>query len=133
MSPFITLPSGQQNALFPGRQHSTCNDTAELEAIRFVRSLGIRSHLKGYCYLITAIVLGKTKPELLGSLTRSLYPAVAELYRTTPSAVERNIRSAVQSAAAHDPERMQSVFYYKTGKPYISEVLALALDSSRPM
>ncbi len=128
MSPFITLPSEQPSALFPGRHSITHTDAAELDAIRFVRSLGIRAHLKGYCYLITAIVLGKTRPELLRSLTHALYPAVAELYRTTASAVERNIRSAIQSAAVHDPERMQSVFYYKTGKPYISEVLALALE-----
>ena len=131
MSPIVSLSAEQQTeALFlfnaaPQTEH------IESAATQFVRKLCIRSHLKGYPYLITAIVLGKRNPHLLSSLTNLLYPAVAAVYRTTPVAVERNIRFALESAARHDPEQMQSVFYYHTKKPYISEVLAVAMETIR--
>ena len=132
MSPLISTPAARpEHALFPGKQNVRPDRAAELAATAFVRKLCIRSHLKGYSYLITAIVLGKRHPHLLSSLTRLLYPAIAAIYRTTPAAVERNIRTAIELAAAHDSEHMQSVFYYRTKKPYISEVLALALDTIR--
>jgi len=119
-----------EQTMFSGVNH--CNHArTELAATMFVRKLRIRSHLKGYAYLITAIVLGKNNPQLLHSLTSQLYPAVAAVYNTTAAAVERNIRTAIDLAAATDPERVQAVFYYHTRKPYISEVLALALETIR--
>ena len=131
MLPIISLSVEQRTeVLFP---HNTASPVEYIEsaAIQFVRKLCIRSHLKGYSYLITAIVLGKRNPYLLSSMTNLLYSAVAEIYHTTPNAVERNIRSAIESAARHNPEQMQSVFYYHTKKPYISEVLALAVETIR--
>ena len=129
MSP-ITLFSAEQRTevLFPQNNGLPIERTV-LAAKQFVRKMCIRSHLRGYSYLITAIVLGKKEPYLLSSLTNLLYPAVAEIYHTTPNAVERNIRSAIESAARNDPEQLQSVFYYHTRKPYISEVLAVAMET----
>ena len=131
MSP-ITLFSAEQRTevLFPQNNGLPIERTV-LAAKQFVRKMCIRSHLRGYSYLITAIVLGKKEPYLLSSLTNLLYPAVAEIYHTTPNAVERNIRSAIESAARNDPEQLQSVFYYHTRKPYISEVLAVAMETLR--
>ena len=131
MSPIISLSAEYRTeAPFPQNTASPI-ERIEFAATQFVRKLCIRSHLKGYPYLITAIVLGKRNPHLLSSLTNLLYPAVAAVYRTTPVAVERNIRFAVESAAKHDPEQIQAVFYYHTKKPYISEVLALAMETIR--
>ncbi len=107
------------------------DDHTELAAAMFVRKLHIRPHLKGYSYLITAIVLGLHHPQLMQSLTNRLYPAVAEVYRTTASAVERNIRSAIDLAFSNDADQLQALFHYRTRKPYISEVLALALETIR--
>lgn len=128
MSQFNTL---SRNAVSFHDRSGAAITPAEHAATQFVRRLGIRSHLKGYRCLITAIVLGEQHPHLLHSLTNELYPAVAQVCSTTSHAVERNIRSAIGSAAANNPEQLQSVFYYKTGKPYISEVLALALETMR--
>lgn len=101
----------------------------ELEAVRFVRSLGIRPNLSGYRFLICAVRLVLCDPSLLSALTRRLYPAVARIFRVNPAAVERGIRSAIESAYENDPQRVRNLFYYKVGKPYISEVLALAAES----
>ena len=131
MSPIISNPTAHHTEFLYPCTNTVHIKRTELDAARFVQNLHIRSHLKGYSYLITAIVLGKNNPHLLSSLTHLLYPAVAAVYNTTPAAVERNIRSAIEAAAHHDPEHMQSVFYYHTRKPYISEVLALALETIR--
>ena len=131
MSPIISMPAASPEQSRFSAASIVRIDRTELAASQFVRRLSIRSHLKGYSYLITAIVLGKNDPTLLDSLTHRLYPAVAAIYGTTPSAVERNIRTAIDQAALHDPEQMQAAFYYRTRKPYISEVLALALETIR--
>ena len=132
MSP-ITLLSAEQRiaAMFPQNTGLPIEHITQA-AKQFVRKMCIRSHLRGYSYLITAIVLGKKEPYLLSSLTSLLYPSVAAIYSTTPAAVERSIRSAIESAARLSPEQMQSVFYYHTKKPYISEVLALAMETIQP-
>jgi two-component system response regulator (stage 0 sporulation protein A) len=46
-------------------------------------------------------------------------------------AVERNMRKAIESAYEYHPQRVQSIFYYKVDKPYISEVLSMAVESIR--
>ncbi len=131
MLPFISFPTERPNGCCIRSSSTAQTACTELAATRFVRKMCIRSHLKGYSYLITAIVFGKSDPHLLSSLTNLLYPAVAAVYNTTPNAVERNIRSAIESAAQNDPDKLQSVFYYHTRKPYISEVLALAMETLR--
>lgn len=131
MLPIISHPTANHTEFLYPCTNIVHIKRTELDAARFVQNLHIRSHLKGYSYLITAIVLGKNNPHLLSSLTQLLYPAVASVYNTTPTAVERNIRTAIDLAAQHDPEHLQSVFYYRTRKPYISEVLSLALETIR--
>ena len=70
-------------------------------------------------------------PNLLKSLTKELYPKIAKDYGKNVKAVERNMRKAIESAYEYDPQRIQSVFYYKVDKPYISEVLSMAVESIR--
>lgn len=101
----------------------------ELSAIRFVREMGIRPNLAGYQYLITAICLSIKYPYLLVSLTHELYPAIAQYHNVTASAIERNIRTAIELAYVNNPTKLQSIFCYRTGKPYISEVIATAVET----
>ena len=121
--------------LFPGsdvfRTEQNRTDPAELAAVRFVRSLGIRPNLSGYRLLISSIVLVLKHPHLLKSLTHELYPAVAAKHGCSALSVERNIRKAIDSAYEYDPERIRSVFYFKVRKPYISEALSLAAETIR--
>ena len=106
-------------------------DQLERTVIRFVQKLGIRPNLTGYHLLIKAILMALNSPDLLKSLTKELYPQIAKDHGTNVRAVERNMRKAIESAYEYDPQRIQSVFYYKVDKPYISEVLSMAVESIR--
>ena len=106
-------------------------DQLERTVIRFVQKLGIRPNLTGYHLLIKAILMALNSPDLLKSLTKELYPQIAKDHGTNVRAVERNMRKAIESAYEYDPQRIRSVFYYKVDKPYISEVLSMAVESIR--
>ena len=56
------------------------------------------AHIKGYHYLREAIMLSVGDKEMLESVTKLLYPAVAKKFSTTPSRVERAIRHAIEIA-----------------------------------
>ncbi len=60
-----------------------------------LHNLGVPAHIKGYHYLKEAIGLVIDDVELLGAVTKKLYPQVAEEFDTTSSRVERAIRHAV--------------------------------------
>lgn len=106
-------------------------DQLEKTVIRFVRKLGIRPNLSGYHLLIKAILMALNSPDLLKSMTKELYPKIADDCGINVKSVERNMRKAIDSAYEYDPQRIRSVFYYKVDKPYISEVLSMAVESIR--
>ncbi|NLG04147.1 MAG: hypothetical protein GX567_10015 [Clostridia bacterium] len=106
-------------------------DETEAAAVSFVQKLGIRPNLNGYHLLISSIMLVIEYPELKKSLTKGLYPVLAVKYGKNVKSVERNMRKAIESAYEYDPDRICSLFYYKVGKPYISEVLSLAVEMIR--
>ena len=60
--------------------------------------MGIPAHIKGYQYLREAIKLVIEKPEMIGGITKELYPAIARRFGTTSSKVERAIRHAIEVA-----------------------------------
>ena len=135
MSAQINYTENRQTYILPASSRSDdirrCSDEAELSAVRFVQKLGIRPNLSGYHLLIKSITLAVKEPVLMDSLTRSLYPVVAQALGCDVKAVERNIRRAIDSAYEYDPERIRGLFYYKVDKPYISEVISLAVESIR--
>ena len=58
--------------------------------------MGISAKLRGYDYLREAILLMLKDPAQ--SLTKELYPSVADLCGAAPIQIERSIRSAIQTA-----------------------------------
>ena len=71
--------------------------------------------------------------EMLESVTKLLYPAVAKKFATTPSRVERAIRHAIEIAWDRgDVDVLNSFFGYTVntgkGKPTNSEFIALLAD-----
>ena len=60
---------------------------SELETERYISELmlelGIPAHLRGYYYLREAVLLSVSDMELVGSVTKLLYPVVARRYKTT--------------------------------------------------
>lgn len=109
-----------------------CND-AELMVTDLIRSIGIPAHIKGYRYIRTAVLECLDSRIFLESITKSLYPRVAEIYETTPSRVERAIRHAIETAwDRQDKEAMSSFFGCRVdnfrSRPTNSEFIALAAD-----
>ncbi len=61
-------------------------------------AMGIPAHIKGYQYLREGIKLVIETPEMIGGITKELYPAIARRFGTTSSKVERAIRHAIEVA-----------------------------------
>lgn len=96
-------------------------------------SVGIPAHIKGYQFLREAIKLAVDKPEIINSITKGLYPAIANYYSTTPSKVERAIRHAIEVAWNKGRiENINNVFgvkiYTQHDKPTNGEFIALVAD-----
>ena len=58
--------------------------------------VGVPAHLKGYHYLRDAILLTGRNMEVVSSVTKMLYPAIARRFKTTDQKVERAIRNAIE-------------------------------------
>src|SRR5699024_8333761 len=73
---------------------------ADLESAitNIMHDIGVPAHIKGYLYLREAITMVYNDIELLGAITKILYPDIAKAYNTTASRVERAIRHAIEVA-----------------------------------
>ena len=98
-----------------------------------MRQIGVPAHIKGYQYLRKAIMLCVEDSEMMGSVTKILYPTVAKEFKTTSSRVERAIRHAIEVAWDRgDVDVLSSYFGYtiqsQRGKPTNSEFIAMIAD-----
>lgn len=73
------------------------------ELRKLLYRFGIYKTQEGYEPLLVAVELILENFELLGCLTKWLYPVVAAICGGTPGAVERNIRYCVARAVAAVP------------------------------
>ena len=94
-----------------------------------LRQLGIPVHLAGHLYLVEAVALAVTEPDRLRRITTMLYPAIARRYSTTPAAVERAMRHAIETAWYQcEPETFAHYFgnavSSRGGRPNNSELIA---------
>ncbi|SFG89221.1 two-component system, response regulator, stage 0 sporulation protein A [Sporolactobacillus nakayamae] len=101
-----------------------------------IHEIGVPAHIKGYMYLREAISMVYHDIELLGSITKVLYPDIAKKYKTTPSRVERAIRHAIEVAWSRgNVESISSLFGYTVSmskaKPTNSEFIAMVADKLR--
>ncbi len=60
--------------------------------------MGIPPHLKGFYYLRMGVVTAIKNPNYICSVTKKLYPQIAETYHASVSMVERAIRHAIDIA-----------------------------------
>lgn len=108
----------------------------DVEVTNIIREIGIPAHIKGYQYLRDAIMMIVEEIDLLGAVTKVLYPMIAEKYATTPSRVERAIRHAIEVAWGRgNMEMINKIFGYTVkldkGKPTNSEFMAMIADKLR--
>ena len=111
-------------------------DDLEVTVSEIMHQIGVPAHIKGYQYLREAIILSVNDTEMMGSVTKILYPTVAKTYKTTSSRVERAIRHAIEVAWDRgDVDVLSSYFGYtiqsSRGKPTNSEFIAMIADKLR--
>ena len=119
------------------KREITCDSTdIELLVTETIHKLGVPAHIKGYHYLRTAILSAINSGNQISSITKTIYPAVADAYSTTASRVERAIRHAIEVAWERgNSEAICSFFGYSPssckGKPTNFEFIALVTDKLR--
>lgn len=118
-----------------GANEHTVNDL-EVVVSEIMHQIGVPAHIKGYQYLREAIILSINNTEMMGSVTKLLYPTVAKTFKTTSSRVERAIRHAIEVAWDRgDVDVLSSYFGYtiqsSRGKPTNSEFIAMIADKLR--
>ena len=108
----------------------------EINVTNIIHTVGVPANIKGYQYLRDAIILAMTEKEIIGAVTKQLYPRVAANHNTTASRVERAIRHAIEVACLRgNEEALYKLFGYTVsnnkGKPTNSEFIAMIADKLR--
>lgn len=88
-----------------------------------LRKLGWSFNVKGSVYIQEAIMYLHNCENIYGvSLSRELYPKVAEKCKTTPSRVERCIRTAIIKMFDHGSPEIRMIFgeYHSTDKGVVT-------------
>lgn len=137
---FLAKPFGVEElckainaVVFKGFDFEFNSDSYDVEimATELIQKVGIPANIRGYRYIRTAIIECVENGNYLNSITKLLYPKVAEKHNTTPTKVERAIRHAIDSAWHNgDKENIYSYFGYKseTLRPTNSKFISLATD-----
>ena len=137
--------SGMTNVIKPSSQLSSAYRSVHFESkpknldaniTSIIHEIGVPAHIKGYLYLREAISMVYNDIELLGSITKVLYPDIAKKFNTTASRVERAIRHAIEVAWSRgNIESISSLFGYTVSmtkaKPTNSEFIAMVADKLR--
>lgn len=80
-------------------------------------NIGFPQHVYGYNYIIYALDLITFNPELLHHITKELYPQIAKRFDSTPSRVERAIRTAIQITWLYGNTQMLHTIFGHTIRP----------------
>lgn len=102
----------------------------ETQVKEMLRRLGVPAHLRGYRYMITAILAVLRSERMMECVTKELYPFVAETHDSTSTRVERALRHAIEVAWGRgNIEEQERLFGYTVslsrGKPTNSEFIAM--------
>ena len=116
-----------------GRVYNGKTNQIEEKITNIFITVGIPAHIKGYQFLREAIKLAIANPEIINSITKKLYPTIAEKYSTSASKVERAIRHAIEVAWNRGKiENINNLFgikvYSSNEKPTNGEFIALVAD-----
>lgn len=118
------------------RNHEPKRKNLDASITSIIHEIGVPAHIKGYLYLREAISMVYNDIELLGSITKVLYPDIAKKFNTTASRVERAIRHAIEVAWSRgNIDSISSLFGYTVSmtkaKPTNSEFIAMVADKLR--
>ena len=99
----ITVPAraaGEENSLEYVQAKEVPKRDLERDVTNMIHDIGVPAHIRGYQYLREAIQMSVKDMDMLGSITKTLYPEIAKKYETTPSRVERAMRLRLRGTAA---------------------------------
>ena len=112
------------------------HNNLNISITKILHELGVPSHIKGYQYIRESISLIYERPEMVGGITKELYPEVAKRFQTTVSRVERAIRHAIEvSWNRGNWQLMEDIFGHSVdidkAKPTNSEFIVTVADKLR--
>lgn len=121
---------------FGGKELDVYHNNLQISITKILHELGVPSHIKGYQYIKESITLVYEKPDIVGGITKELYPEVAKRYNTTVSRVERAIRHAIEiSWNRGNWQLMEDIFGHSVdidkAKPTNSEFIVTVADKLR--
>lgn len=108
----------------------------DVSVTNLLHEIGVPAHIRGYLYLREAIVMVVNRAELMGAVTKELYPSIARKFNTTPSRVERAIRHAIEVVWSRGNMDLLGRLFSHTvnaerGKTTNSEFIAMLADKLR--
>lgn len=134
----VVSPTGYSSVAAPKSNivHMAKGKNLDANITSIIHEIGVPAHIKGYQYLREAITMVYNNIEILGAITKTLYPAIAEKFKTTPSRVERAIRHAIEVAWTRgNIDSISHLFGYtiniSKSKPTNSEFIAMVADKLR--
>ena len=112
------------------------HNNLQISITKMLHELGMPSHIKGYQYIREGISMVYDNPEIVGGITKELYPDIATKFDTTVSRVERAIRHAIEvSWNRGNWDFMEEVFGHSVdidkAKPTNSEFIVTIADKLR--
>ena len=112
------------------------HNNLQISVTKILHELGVPSHIKGYQYIREGIILLYNNPDMIGGITKELYPEIATKFDTTVSRVERAIRHAIEvSWNRGDWNLMEEIFRHSVdidkAKPTNSEFIVTVADKLR--
>ena len=121
------------NEVLGNNRSQSANKQLDEKISNIFISIGIPAHIKGYQFLREAVKLAVEEPEIIGSITKKLYPTIAERFETSSSKVERGMRHAIEVAWNRGKiENINNIFglkiYNRNEKPTNGELIALIAD-----
>ena len=120
----------------PSRNLDLGKNNIKISITKTLHDLGIPSHIKGYQYIRDGVEILFERPDVIGGITKELYPELAERFETTVSRVERAIRHAIEvSWNRGDWDLMEELFGHSVdidkAKPTNSEFMVTVADKLR--
>lgn len=108
----------------------------QISITKMLHELGMPSHIKGYQYIREGICMIYNDPNIIGGITKELYPELASKFDTTVSRVERAIRHAIEvSWNRGNWDYMEEIFGHSVdidkAKPTNSEFIVTVADKLR--
>ena len=112
------------------------HNNLQISITKMLHELGMPSHIKGYQYIREGIIMLYNKPEIVGGITKELYPDIASKFDTTVSRVERAIRHSIEvSWNRGNWDFMEEIFGHSVdidkAKPTNSEFIVTVADKLR--